>query len=285
MRMKITCTIGRGVAGCIVALAVAGKLLAHDFWLVPDAIRITPGAVLQVRGQTSSAFPSSLSALAVDRVGEAVVIAATGRETIADFSHAGSSLLLRHRPTDAGQYVVAMTIQPRAVRESPESFRQYLTLEGAPEVLERLEREGGFPTDSITRRYAKYAKTIVQVGTNGPRAFPIIAGHPLEFVPLTDPEAVRPRGRLAFQLLLEGRPLKNAKVHAGSVVRGQGMSLDELIDTERHVQLQTDENGIVNVEVDRAGIWNLRALYLLPANDSGTEWETHWVTLVFAVEE
>ena len=285
MSMKISGTTARALGGCIVALAVAGQLLAHDFWLVPDAFRIAPGELLQVRGQTSSAFPSSLSALAVDRVGEAVVIHARGRKTVAAFSHAGTSLLLRHRPRDAGQYVVAMTIQPRNVRESPESFRRYLTLEGAPEVLERLEREGGFPVDSITRRYAKYAKTIVQVGANGPRAFPIIAGHPLEFVPLADPASVQPGGRLAFQLLLEGRPLQNAKVHAGSVVRSERATLDELAGAERHQELHTDANGIVHVEVDRAGTWNVRALYLLPADEgSAIDWETHWVTLVFAIE-
>ena len=285
MSMKISATTARALGVCVIALAVAAQLFAHDFWLVPDAFRIAPGELLQVRGQTSSAFPSSLSAITVDRVGEALVIGARGRTAVVDFSHAGTSLLLHHRPREAGQFVVAMTIQPRSVRESPESFRRYLTLEGAPEVLERLEREGGFPTDSITRRYAKYAKTIVEVGANGPRAFPIIAGHPLEFVPLTDPASVRPGGRVAFQLLLAGRPLANAKVHAGSVMRPNGAMLDDLADTERHVQLQTDANGIVDVEVDRAGLWNVRALYLLPADEgSAVDWETHWVTLVFAVE-
>ncbi|HUF65520.1 MAG TPA: DUF4198 domain-containing protein, partial [Gemmatimonadaceae bacterium] len=205
--MKISRNVFGGLVALAIALAMAGPLLAHDFWLVPDAFRIAPGGLLQVRGQTSSAFPSSESAVAMNRIDEAIVFDARGRESATDFSHAGTSLLMRHRPRRDGQYVVAMTIRPRTVRESPESFRRYLMLEGAPEILERLERERGFPTDSITRRYAKYAKTLVQVGANGPRAFAIVAGHPLEFVPLADPATVRPGGALAFQLLLEGRPL------------------------------------------------------------------------------
>ncbi|MBY0495890.1 MAG: hypothetical protein K2Y23_16905 [Cyanobacteria bacterium] len=32
---------------------------AHDFWLVPDAFRLTPTDDMAVRGQTSSAFPAS----------------------------------------------------------------------------------------------------------------------------------------------------------------------------------------------------------------------------------
>lgn len=278
-------TTKRAVAGCIVALTATGQLAAHDFWLVPDAFRIASGELLSVRGQTSSAFPSSLSALAVDRIDQAVIVDARGRSTTNDVSHSGTSLLLRHRPQRDGQYIVAMSIQPRAVRESPESFREYLVLEGAPEILDRLDREDKFPTDSITRRYAKYAKTIVEVGEGGARAFALVVGHPLEFVPLADPASVRPGDTIAFQLLLEGRPLPNARVHAGSIVRTESAALDELAGTERHIELSTDANGVVHVSIDRAGLWNLRALYLLPvAPGSGADWETHWVSFVFAIE-
>ena len=284
--MRISRSTLGAIGGLAIALAMAGQLLAHDFWLVPDAFRVAPGELLQIRGQTSSAFPSSESALAADRIDEAIVFDARGRETATDFSRAGTSLLLRHRPRREGQYVVTMTVRPRSVRESPESFRRYLMLEGAPEILERLEREGGFPSDSVTRRYAKYGKTLVEVGANGPRAFSTVAGHPLELVPLADPASVRPGRPLAFRLLLDGRPLPNVKVHAGSVALPERATLDELAGTEQHVELRTDANGVINVRIDRSGVWNVRALYLLPATaDSGADWETHWVTLVFAIDD
>jgi uncharacterized GH25 family protein len=266
-------------------LVLAATLLsAHDFWLIPDAFQIAPGEVLQVRGQTSSMFPASESAVAVDRIAEATVIDARGRATIGEITNAGTSLVLRHRPERIGQYVVTTMIHPRSVRESPESFQRYLVLEGAPEILARLEREGGMPADSITRRYAKYAKVLVQVGQAGPRAFSQVVGHPLEFLPLADPSSSRAGDTLRVQLLLHGRPLANAKVHAGSVLRQPGAPLDELAGTERHVDLHTDMNGVVHVAIDRAGLWNVRALYLEPAGPgSGADWETHWATIVFEI--
>jgi ketosteroid isomerase-like protein len=268
------------------SLILASALAAHDFWLVPDVFRIEAGEVLQVRGQTSSAFPSSESALAVDRIGEAVVIDGRGREAVTEFSHAGTSLLLRHRPRRDGQHIVALVILPRAVRESPESFRNYLTVEGAPEILERLQREGGMPRDSITRQYSKYAKALVQVGAGGPSAYATTIGHPLEFVPLADPAAARPGSVLAIQLLLNGRPLANAKVHAGSVTPRDDAALDGLAGTEQHTELRTDADGRANVTIDRAGVWNVRALYLLPSGDGAeADWDTHWATLVFSVGE
>lgn len=275
----------RGPLLGVACIALAATVLhAHDFWLVPDAFHLEQGEDLKVRGQTSSAFPSSESAVTADRIAEALVIDAHGRASIADFAQAGTSLVLHHRPQRAGQYVVTTAIHPRSVRESPESFRRYLVLEGAPEILQRLEREGGLPTDSMTRRYAKYAKAFVQVGRNGPRAFANVVGHPFEFLPLADPADRAAGDTLQVQLLLHGRPLANAKVHAGSVVRPAGTPLDELAGTERHSELRTDVNGVAHVAIDRAGVWNVRALYLEPSvPGSGADWETHWATIVFEI--
>jgi uncharacterized GH25 family protein len=266
-------------------VCMAAAAAAHDFWLIPDAFQLEPGQMLEVRGQTSSSFPTSESAVAVDRIAEATIVDARGRARISDVTTAGTSLMLRHRPNGAGQYLVTAVIHPRSVRESAESFRRYLVLEGAPEILQRLEREGGLPRDSITRRYAKYAKTVAEVGRGGPRAYAQVVGHPLEFLPLLDPAAARPGDTLRVQVLLHGRPLVNAKVHAGSVVRAQGTRLDDLGGSERHVELATDANGIIPIMLDRAGIWNVRSLYLEPAAaGSGADWETHWATLVFEVK-
>jgi uncharacterized GH25 family protein len=265
-------------------IVIVATAAGHDFWLIPNAFDVNPGEALEVRGQTSSSFPSSESAVAAERIAEALVIDSRGRTRVAEVAAAGTSLLLRHRPGTAGQYVITTTIHPRSVRESPESFRRYLVLEGAPEILERLEGEGGLPRDSITRRYAKFAKTIVEVGRDGPRSYGQVVGHPLEFLPLSDPETVRPGDTLRVQTLLHGRPLANAKVHAGSVVRAPGVPLDELGGTERHQELITDTNGIVSIVLDRAAIWNVRALYLEPSTPgSGADWETHWATLVVRV--
>ena len=62
----------------------AATLGAHDFWLVPDAFQVTPGGTLQVRGQTSSSFPTSESAVTVDRVADARLIGADALVLLSD---------------------------------------------------------------------------------------------------------------------------------------------------------------------------------------------------------
>ncbi len=264
------------VASTLMLTAVlASPLLSHDFWLVPNAFRVAPGAELVVDGRTSSTFPTTLSAVTVDRVARARLITAGADVAIGGLSVHGNALRLVHRPKDAGQALVAVAIHPRTVPESPESFRRYLELEGAPEALARYEREGLLPTDSIIRRYAKYAKTLVQVGDGGAPAFGKSAAHPLEFVPLSDPGAARPGQSLRFRMVFQGAPLPHARGHAS-------VAESAAADSAHHdVAFETDANGEFEL-VSRKGLWNVRALYIVPAPArSGADWDVHWATFVW----
>ncbi len=282
-----------GAAAAVLALtcllAGARLLSAHDFWLVPDAFEIASGGLIEVRGQTSSAFPTSESAVAVDRIAEARILTAAGETPLGEFSHAGTSLLVRHRPNAAGQHLIAVSLRARTVKESAQSFRRYLVLEGAPEALQRYEREGRLPTDSTTRRYAKYAKTLVEVGRGGARAFDRTAGHPVEFVPLSDPATLRAGDTLAVRLLYRGRPLAGAHVHAGAAAPGVVTTRPTAggvapAASDGNLSLTTDVAGLARVPVARAGTWNVRTIQIVPADAGpGADWDVHWATLVFRV--
>ena len=277
-------------AGALVwgILAGTGSVWAHDFWLIPNAFIVEPGGQVEILGQTSSAFPTSEAAVTPDRIASARLIGAATAADINDLSARGTSLLLRHRQPSEGQYLVAVQLKPRSVRESPESFRRYLRLEGAPEALERYEREGLLPTtDSVTRRYAKYAKTLVQVGQGSSRSFDRRAGHALEFVPLSDPAAVEPGQTLSLQLLLNGRPLAGAHAHAGAVPFGAAAFADTAAARAarpRDLSLTTTGDGKLTIPINRAGLWNIRTLQIVPAAaGSGADWDVHWATFVFGV--
>jgi len=261
----------------IALVAGASTLAAHDFWLVPNAFHLAPGDELVVRGQTSSRFPTSESAVAVDRVADARLIGAMGEERITGLSTSGPSLMLKHRPTTPGQRIVAVTLAPRSLREAAAGFKRYMELEGASELAARYEREGRLPKgDSITRRYAKYAKTLVEVGRGGPRAFDRAAGHPAELVPLGDPAALRAGDTLVVRVLYRGRPLAGAHVHAGAAPAANA--------EPREVSVESDNDGLARVAIREPGLWNVRTIHIVPADaGSGADWDVHWTTLVFSV--
>ena len=112
---------------------------------------------MAVRGQTSSLFPTSLSAVTPDRVVEARVVTANNSVLLKNVSVAGLSLRLSHQAVSVGQHLIGVQLAPRSIRESPASFKKYLDLEGAPEARQRFEKEGLLPAvggDSMTRRHA-----------------------------------------------------------------------------------------------------------------------------------
>lgn len=268
--------------GVVVA---AGTLSAHDFWLVPNPFQIAADDTIHVFGQTSSRFPTSESAVATDRVAEAKLIGQTGETRLSNLSVAGKSLRLHARPNSAGQYVVAASLHWRSMRESAESFRRYLGLEGAPAALERIDREGLLAgRDSITRRYAKYAKTLVQVGSGGGRAFNRAAGHPLEFIPESDPAALRAGDTLTVRLLFAGRPLGAARVHAGAVAWTETTLTDPPRESVKDAELVAGSDGVIRIPISAGGLWNVRTIHITqsPAG-SGADWDAHWATLVFLV--
>ena len=258
-------TLALAAAVCLIAAGAS----AHDFWLVPDAFAVSASGEIVVKGHTSSAFPTTLSAVTPDRVTAARVIGAADEERITTISTHGNSLVLRHRPKTPGQKIVAVEVGWRHVKETADSFRKYLVGEGAEDALARYDRSGQLPKSDIVRRYAKYGKTVVEVG-NGARAFDRDAGHPLEFIPLADPAGA---GLLRMRLMFQGKPLDGARVHAGMASPDGKPAKD--------VTLMTSNGGIITVP-NGAGLWNVRTIHVVPAPaGADAQWDVHWATFVY----
>lgn len=257
-------------------LASASRLDAHDFWLIPGAFPFADGTPMEVLGQTSTRFPTSQAPVAVARVARAALVSADGEVAITDVSHRGTSLLLRARPTTPGQRVVAVDLQPRASRQTWSGLLRYLQLEGAASEAARITREGGAAadTDSLTRTDAKYAKTLVDVGTRGPRAFSVSSRQTLEFVPQRDPAGLAVGDTLRLALRFRGGPVAGAVAHAGAAA-------DSASTTARDVELTADAAGVVRLPLARPGLWNVRAAHVVRTGPAA--WETHWATFVFRV--
>lgn len=269
----------------------ASAMGADDFWLIPNAFRVAVGEDVVLRGQTSSQFPTSRSAVAIDRVASAKRISATGEVALSGFSIRDRSLFLRDRPSVAGQYVIALALHPRSVRESADGFRRYLDAEGATAARQRVEREGLLAgKDSVTRRYAKYAKALVQVGAGGARAFARPAGHAIELIPLRDPSSLRAGDTLELRLMFRGAPLGGIPVHSDVVDADADRDAPSGTAHAAHggatapSTYTPDARGIIRVPLHRQGLWSIRTIHVTQAPaGSGADWDTHWGTLVFAV--
>ncbi len=281
----------RALALLSVLVLAASSLAAHDFWIVPDAFQVASGDVIAIRGQTSVKFPTSQSAVAPERIAEARLIGASSDERLTDLSTSGKSLLIRHRPTTPGQRIVAVALVSRSVRTTPERLRRYIALEGAPDLSDRYEREGAYPkTDSVTQVSAKFAKTVVEVGRGGPRAFAKAVGHILELVPLNDPATLRGGDTVVVRLLSHGRPISGAQLHAGAAPAGLTAVSDSAqvagVAATRDIAVETGPDGTARIPLSEAGLWNVRTVYAAATErvaGVAPTWEVNFATLVFNV--
>jgi ketosteroid isomerase-like protein len=262
---------------------IAVEAAAHDFWIIPSAFQIGHGETLELLGQTSTRFPSSLSAVATPRVADARLIGAAGTTRITELSQRGTSLLLRGRPSAPGQYLVAVALTPTPVRSPAAAFHRWLELEGAPGEAARLEREGAFQgSDSVTRRTLKTAKTIAQVGSGGPRMFGQPAGQPLEFILDADPATLRVGDTLGVRMMYNGRPVARGEAHAGGA--DWPIAEGEQVPEPQDVHLRATGQGVLRLPITRGGVWNVRGIHVTPgASGTPREWDVHWATLVFQV--
>lgn len=278
---RIRPSVAAGIASPFAILMVAGILSAHDFWLVPNAFTVAGGGSIEVRGQTSSRFPTSESAVVPERVAEARVIAGTGDTRVTDLSVSEKSLLLRHKPAGMGQHIVAVALVARTSKTTPAGLKRYIALEGNTALAERYEREGTYPkVDSLTQRAAKFAKTIVEVGRGGPRLFDRVVGHLLELVPLNDPALLRAGDSLTVRLIYRGQPVAGTELHAGAAPDSSSQPNADA--RPKDLGVVTNSQGVARIPLNRSGLWNVRTLYAAPGT-SAIEWDVSFVTLVFEV--
>ncbi|MEA3247075.1 MAG: DUF4198 domain-containing protein [Gemmatimonadota bacterium] len=275
-------------AGAALALvaASAATLAAHDFWLVPNALTFPNGSRVEVLGQSGTKFPMSSGPTQPAQVAEARVVGRSTDQKVTDLAVSGRSLMLRHKPSAAGQYVVAVALAQRDARTTPARLQRYLALEGAPELAARYEQEGRYPkADSITQMSGKYAKTIVEVGNDGPRAFDRAVGHALELVPLDDPARAAPGGTVRVRLLYHGKPVARVPLRAGwgspAAVSADPASAPAAPEPDQVVETGTD--GVAAIQVPTAGWWNVRTLYSASMQGMPEHWEVYFATLVFGV--
>jgi uncharacterized GH25 family protein len=274
------------VAAGVVSLAIASSLDAHDFWVIPDAFTFADGGAISADGRSGTNFPGTPGGAAPANIADARLIGAAGETKIANIVQEGRALKLQQKPAASGQYIVALTLQPRSTRATGEGLRKYLAAEGAADEAARLEHETSFPSsDSLTYRSTKYAATIVEVG-QGARAFAKSTGFALEVVPITDPSRFTTRDTVQFRVLAGGKPVSGCRVHAGadvdSALRAQaGRGGSGGADPDQH--LLTDAQGLVRLVVPKSGRWNLRVSHVAAPAVAGGAWEVHWTTFVFTV--
>ena len=247
-------------------LLLASQAQAHDFWI--EAAPFT--------GESPRIVPISLHT-GNDLIGFTQPNIA---EWYRDFSyvHQGKREPMPGRMGDdpAGQlpafspglYLIGYENHPDFVKLEPELFKKYLIEEGLRSVL--IHRATYQQEDQPGREfYRRCAKSLMRIGDAEPTLeelqYPL--GYKLELFPLNSPYS---DSTLKVKLLYDGKPVQDLLVIAFNRAQPKKRSL-----------ARTDSQGLAQVNIDRPGVWIVKAVHAVPYPEDNAEWESFWASLTF----
>lgn len=155
-----------------------------------------------------------------------------------------------------------------------EKFVAYVEKEGLTHALAPSEN-GAKPKEKLKEGYARYAKTLVQVG-GGSTGMDRPVGLKIELIAKKNPSALSADEAMPVQLLYDGKPM------AGVTVK-----VFETIGEDFGLKLITDKNGMVSVPPAGPGPTMLNAIHMTEpqgpeAIERKAHWESFWASLTYS---
>jgi uncharacterized GH25 family protein len=253
--------------------ALAGTANAHDSWLEPKAFQTAPGVLVPVafyvghHGEQRRArlAPRPNWLLSIRDHGPRGI---TNLLTVKEFRQRSA---LRY--ATPGTHVIALSTGEFRHEMTAADFPGYMQEEGLTAAQEAW-KQAPVRSGKVREMYRRYAKALVQVGGSPTRgaATPRI-GQPLEIVPAANPLMLRAGDPLRATIWFAGRRLPGALVTLGSLDRPK----DALI------PVRSDSVGNVNFRMPASGRWMINVVWGVPSKRAGTDFETSFSSLTFAV--
>jgi uncharacterized GH25 family protein len=272
------CVAGALLVGLTCALALlpgpdspGAPAEEHDFWLAPSSYRPATGSTVDIAllvGHPSRHAPYVRNPRHIRRFVAAfgdtlhIVRGTPGR------SPAGSVTF-----RSPGLAVIGYSSRMTATTLEASRFEAYLRDEGLDDVVAERERRGETQTPG-RERFARSAKTILQVGGTGRVGFERRLGFPFELVPERNPYDLAPGDSLPVRLYLRGRPLGGALVTAYRMNSARATS-----------STRSDASGRAWLSLDGPGEWMIKSVHMSAlSGDPRADWESIWATLTFELQ-
>ncbi|MFN0135956.1 MAG: DUF4198 domain-containing protein [Phycisphaerae bacterium] len=252
----------------VLALAVAPNALAHEFWIEPSTYRPTTERVTRISLRVGEKMKGEAVPRNTRRIVRFDSILGDVKKPVPGEDGVEPAGFMRF--DKPGLHTVLYVSSSLDIEIEPAKFESYLKEEGLEAISAERAKRG--ESDKLGREaYARSCKSLLLVGGEGRDAKDRAHGLPLELVAEQNPYAMKPGDKLTVTLLLDGKPPEGALV--------VGMHRDAL---DKQPSARTDSAGKATLQLDHAGEWLVKAVYMKRAKDGGNvEWESTWAALTF----
>jgi hypothetical protein len=259
--------------GFLVA-ALAGRLCAHDLYLMPDRFLTKPGAPLRVVFQNGDEFPKGTSAVKPERLRNTRLVSQAGTAEFTGIAAEAKQTVASVKAPGPGLAILTSSTLPGFIELDAVKFKSYLEHENLTNAIQWREKHGetGKPG---RERYSKYVKSMIRVDRSD-GFFAHKTGLTIEIVPEADPYSLKPGQNLPVQVLFRGQPAVDVAVESAWLEGGK--SKLETIG-------RTDGEGRIQIPVKAAGPHRLHAIAMERCADpKAAGWESFWASLTFEIQ-
>ncbi len=255
-------------SACIVALAAA-PARSHDLWLEPSPFSAKVNEAVHVSLRVGEHFKGESVARDPARIERFVMVGPEGERPVVGKEKDDPAGMTR--ASQSGVHAIGYVTRPTPIELGAEKFEAYLKEEGFDRVIEERARLGE-SKKAGREEYSRSLKSLIRVGDAGVDGFDREVGLPLELVPMQSPFAAKAGDKIAFRLLLNGKPLTNTLVDAMSK-RGESTTPPQ--------SARTDERGEVTFTLGEPGTWLLCAVHMERSATESADWRSTWTSLTF----
>lgn len=258
--------------GCVIALAAAAR--AHELWIEPSTFHPNVNEAIDVRIRVGEHFKGEPVKRDGARIERLSLIGPGGERPVV--GKEGADPIGITRANQPGTWFLCYVSRPAHLELEPAKFEAYLKAEGLEKIL--ADRVARGESDKPGREdFSRSVKSILVAGEGSTEGFDRPIGLPLEIVPQQNPFDLSAGGQLTVQVLLDGKPLPDARVEC--VLASQGEH-----DHSHASDARTDSEGKATFTLAHAGMWMVSTVHMKRADaDSGAEWRSTWSTLTFEV--
>jgi|HigsolmetaAR202D_1030399.scaffolds.fasta_scaffold07657_2 Nickel uptake substrate-specific transmembrane region. len=246
---------------------------AQDLYLMPERFVVSPGERIKVGIHSGKGFPESETCPDVELLEDPSMYAGALAYNMTSLRAEDRSAAVSVTIKGAGSPVLTIRTKPQVLELEPKKFEQHLRDEGLDTLFSGPSQNGGAAKAAKMRR-RHYAKAVL-LAERPDETYKRRTGQILEFVPQRDPYSLKPGETLPVELLFRGKPEEGVRVERSrSTAEG----------TDSVVLGRTNAKGLVEVPIDRAGKWRLRAIVMERSSEPGIDWETFLSSLTFEIQ-
>ena len=256
-------------------LIAAGLILqAHEFWMAPSKYYYAVGENLSLDFRVGEDFIGEEWAVKPERFERFELHQVQKHQDLKTLLQTGDSKAISTSLSAEGSNILVMQSNHAFSELDGEKFNAYLKEDALDEAY-AYRRKNNLLDKPGKELYARYSKTIIQVGNKVDDGYMKSVNLPLEIFVEQNPATLKVGSKVSFKIVYQGKPLFGARVSVWNRYNNR---------TTRQ-PIFTQQDGRIETHISNPGPWMVSVVKMIPSKDPKADWESYWGSLTFGVKQ